>query len=154
MKVAGGTAAIVDSVAILLAAIAVKSFLFSILQKRLSFFHAAGLMLAGNLLTTVIGILAAAMIGSGSILVVGFFVVWALCVIPSRRLLGGVNRPWLKKFTAAGLAGFLALALVISCILFSVSTIFIDSNQLVIYWIFKLAAVYLALIVKIGRAHV
>ena len=149
IKVVGGPATLLNSGLLLLAAIAIKSILFSLFQKRLSFLHAAFLMLAGNIFTTFIGVLAAAMIGSGPILFLGFFIVWALCVIPARRFLVGIKRPWLKKFSPLGFAGVMASALVASCILFGLSTIFADSKHLLIYWIWKLIAVYLALIASI-----
>jgi len=43
----------------------------------------------------------------------------------------------------------MAVALVASCFLFGISSLFADSNHLAVYWIWKLAAVYTALIVSI-----
>lgn len=140
---------LVRSWLILLAVVATKAVIFAVLQKRLSFMRASGLMLAGNVLTTFIGAIAAALIGSGPAWVIGALIVWPLCVMPARRLLTTVKRPWLERFTPASLAGLMAFALVVSCFLFAISSIFIDSNLLVIYWLWKLVAVYAALIVSI-----
>lgn len=149
VKVVGGPGMLTNSLVILLAAVALKSIIFSCLQKRLSFVHALLLMLAGNVFTTGIGFIAAAMIGSGPIMLFGGLIVWPLCVMPARRILAVVKIPWLKPFSSAGLAAVMALALVVSCILFAISATFIDSNHLIVYWIWKLAAVYVALIVSI-----
>lgn len=149
IKIVGGPAMLVNSWIILLAVVAVKAVIFSVFQKRLSFIRASLLMLAGNVLTTFIGVIAAALIGSGPIWVIGALIVWPLCVMPARRVLATVKRPWLKRFTPASLAGMMAFALVVSCFLFAISSVFIDSNHLVVYWLWKLAAVYIALIVSI-----
>jgi hypothetical protein len=149
IKVVGGPGIITSSVIILLAAVALKSIVFSLLQKRLSFVRALLLMLAGNVLTTIIGFIAAAMIGNGAMIFFGGFIVWPLCVMPARRILTVVKSPWLKPFSPAGLAAVMSLALVVSCFLFAISAAFIDSNHLIVYWIWKLAAVYIALIVSI-----
>lgn len=149
IKVVGGPAILVNSWIILLVVVALKAILFSFLQKRLSFTRASLFMFAGNVLTTIIGVIAAALIGSGPIWMIGTLIVWPLCVVPARRVLAVVKHPWLERFSAAGLAGVMALALLASCFLFAISTVFVDSNHLVIYWLWKLAAVYLALIVSI-----
>jgi hypothetical protein len=130
-------------------AVVIKSIVFSILQKRLSFVRGALLMFVGNVLTTFIGIIAAVMIGSGPVFVVGIFIVWALCLLPAKRLLAAVRHPFLERLSTGSLAGMMALALAVSCIFFGVSSIFADSNHLVLYWLWKLAAVYIALIVSI-----
>jgi hypothetical protein len=147
MKVVAGPAMLMGSWVLLFAVVLIKSIIFSFSQKRLRFFHALLLMLLGNVLTTIIGVIAAAMIGSGPIIVMGFFVVWMLCIIPAKRFLAAIKNPWLKRFTPMGFAALMAFALVISCILFAASDIFMD--HFVIYWIWKLVAVYLALIVSI-----
>jgi hypothetical protein len=147
MKVVAGPAILLGSWILLLAVVLIKSIIFSFMQKRLRFFHALLLMLFGNILTTVIGVIAAAMIGSGPIIAIGFLIVWMLCIIPARRFLAVIRRPWLKRFTPMGFAALMAFALVISCILFAASDAFMD--RFVVYWIWKLVAVYLALIVSI-----
>lgn len=147
MKVVAGPAMLLGSWVLLLAVVLIKSIIFSSLQKRLRFFHALLLMLFGNVLTTVIGVIAAAMIGSGPIIVIGFLIVWMLCIIPAGRFLAVIRRPWLKRFTPMGFAALMAFALVISCILFAASDAFMD--RLIVYWIWKLLAIYLALVVSI-----
>ncbi|MDD5139670.1 MAG: hypothetical protein PHY43_05340 [Verrucomicrobiales bacterium] len=149
IKVVGGPLALTNSWIILLVAVAIKSIFFSALQKELSFFHALFLMIAGNIFTTFIGIIAAVLIGSGPAFVIGVLIVWPLCLLPAKRFLAVVKRPWLKRFTPGSFAGIMVLALAASCFLFAISTAFVDSNHLVVYWIWKLAAVYIALIVSI-----
>jgi len=149
IKVVGGPGVLASSWIVLVAAVVIKSIIFSALQKKLSFVRASLFMVAGNVLTTFIGVIAAVLIGSGPFFVIGALIVWPLCVMPARRMLTVVNRPWLKRFTPTGLAGAMALALVVSCFFFAVSSFFVDSNQLVVYWICKLGAVYIALIVSI-----
>jgi len=149
IKVVGGPGLLTRSWIILFLAVALKTLLFAVLQKHLSFIRASLLMFAGNVLTAFVGVLAAAMIGSGPIMLIGIFIVWGLSLIPARRLLTIVKHPCLGKFNAAGLAGSMSLALAASCLLFGISARFADTNQLMVYWVWKIIAVYLALAVSI-----
>jgi hypothetical protein len=149
ITVVGGPGILIGSWVALLAAVILKSVIFSFLQKKLSFPRAFMLMVAGNILTTVVGFLVAALIGSGPIMFFGALIVWPLCILPAKRAIAAVNHPWLKRFTAGSLAAVMALALVASCFLFGISSLFADSNHLGVYWIWKLTAVYTALIVSI-----
>lgn len=149
MEVVGGPAMLTGSWIILLAVVALKAVIFSASQKQLSFGRGILLMVVGNVLTTLIGVIAAAMIGSGAIMLIGFVVVWALCMMPAKRLLAVVKHPWLRRFSPGGLAGVMSIALVVSCLLFGTSSFFADANHMAIYWLWKLAAVYIALIVSI-----
>jgi len=135
---------------VLLAAVTLKAIIFSFSQKKLTVPNAFVLMVAGNILTTVIGVIVAALIGSGPIMFVGAFIVWPLCYLPAKRVLAVAKYPWLKKFSAGGWAALMAVALVVSCFLFGISSLFADSNHLTVYWIWKLAAVYTALVVSIA----
>src|SRR4030095_4946169 len=146
IKVVGGPGMLTSSWVILLAAVTLKAIIFSFSQKNLSFPHAFILMVAGNVLTTVIGVIVAALVGSGPIMFVGAFIVWPLCFLPAKRAIAATNYPCLRKFSAGGLAAAMAFALVVSCFLFGISSLFADSNRLAVYWIWKLAAVYTALI--------
>ena len=106
-------------------------------------------MIAGNALTTIIGAVAAVMMGSGVLLLLGIGVAWALAVLPARRLITAATRPWLRHFSPGALAGLMALALALSCVLFSVAQMGAFADQLWLYWAVKLTAIYLALVVSI-----
>ena len=150
IKVVGGPGMLTSSWIVLLAAVTLKAIIFSFSQKKLTVPNAFVLMVAGNILTTVIGVIVAALIGSGPIMFVGAFIVWPLCYLPAKRVLAVAKYPWLKKFSAGGWAALMAVALVVSCFLFGISSLFADSNHLTVYWIWKLAAVYTALVVSIA----
>jgi len=149
IKVVGGPGMLTSSWVVLLAAVTLKAIIFSFSQKKLSVPNAFALMIVGNSLTTVIGVIVAALIGSGPIMFIGALIVWPLCYMPAKRVIAVANYPWVKRFSAGGLAALMAFALVVSCFLFGISSLFADSNHLAIYWIWKLAAVYTALIVSI-----
>jgi len=149
IKVVGGPGMLTSSWIVLFAAVTIKSIIFSFSQKKLNFSRAFMFMVAGNILTTIIGVIVAALIGSGPIMFVGAFIVWPLCILPAKRVIAVANYPWLKRFSAVGLAAVMAVTLVASCFLFGISSLFADSNHLAVYWIWKLAAVYTALIVSI-----
>ena len=149
IKVVGGPGMLTSSWIVLFAAVAIKSIIFSFSQKKLSFAHAFVLMVSGNILTTMVGVIVAALIGSGPIMFIGALIVWPLCILPAKRFIVAANYPWVKRFSPGGLAGVMALALVASCFLFEISSLFADSNHLAVYWIWKLVAVYTALIVSL-----
>lgn len=68
IKVVGGPGLLTSSWIVLLAAVAIKSVIFAFLQRRLSVPHAIGLMVAANIVTTIVGVIVAALIGSGPII--------------------------------------------------------------------------------------
>jgi len=134
---------------ILLGAVLLKSTIFARSQKHLSFTMGFMGMIAGNVLTTIIGVIVAALIGSGPIIFAGALIVWPLCIWPARRILAAMNHTWLNSFSPVGMAFVMVLLLVASCFLFASSMLFTGSKPSLTYWLFKLAAVYLALIVSI-----
>jgi hypothetical protein len=148
MDVVGGPGMLLQSWVVLLVAVAMKSILFAASQKQLGFVHALMLMILANALTTLIGVLAGAMLASGPILFVGIFIVWGICIVPAKRLIAAVKLPWLKRFSPGMLAGAMSLILAASCILFGISAGVQFSGSKVVYWLVKLAAIYPALMMS------
>jgi hypothetical protein len=132
------------------AAILLKSVVFAIFEGRIPRMRAALFMLLANVLTSFIGLIAAAMLGSGAIWLVGVPIVFVLCWLPARRLVGVAPRPWLARKSPGGVAVLMTVALVASCLLFIVAQGAILTNKLFLYWAIKLVAVYLALIASIA----
>jgi hypothetical protein len=80
---------------------------------------------------------------------VGVPLVCFLCWLPSRRLVEVAPLAWLKQISPAALAVAMTVALVASCILFMAGRGAIETHQLVLYWILKLAAIFLALLASV-----
>jgi hypothetical protein len=149
MQVVAPTLALSGSLLALSVAVLVKCALFALFERRLSRPRAAAFMFLGNVLTSFVGLLTAAMIGSGPIWLVGVPVVFLLCWLPARRLVEVAPRAWLARRSPASIAALMTAALVASCFLFMIGQGFIVQDRLVLYWAIKLAAVYLALIASI-----
>jgi hypothetical protein len=149
MRVAAGPAFIMESAIVLPIAVGLKSLLFARLQRHLRYWTAVTFMVAGNLLTTVVGAVAAAMLGSAGLWLAGIPIVWALCWFPAKRAIAISDRRWLKAFSPGLLAAMMTGALVLSCILFLAGQGAILANRFGLYWTIKFAAVYLALLVSI-----
>jgi hypothetical protein len=150
-RAAGGPAALGGSVVGLLLAVAVKCAVFAALQKRLSFARAAAFMLLGNVLTTVIGVIAAALVAST--IPVWFFtlpIVWLLCLRPAERIRRAALTSWLGRRSASSLAAIMVVAFAVSCFMFVVAQGAIYTDHLAVYWSIKLAAIYVALLVSIA----
>lgn len=142
--------ALSGSIIVLVAAVIVKSALFSVFERRLSRLHAAWRMFLGNVLTSFVGLLVAMMIASGAgIWVVGVPLVCFLCWLPSRRLVKAAPLAWLARISPASLAVILTSAMLASCILFMAGQGAIRTHQLMLYWIIKLAAIFSALLASI-----
>ena len=107
-------------------------------------------MIAGNILTSIIGVLAAAMIGSGDIIVIGFPIVWALCLLPAKRLVAVFPHSSFGRVGPGALAFGMTACLLLSCILFVLAQEIMSPGSMILYWIFKLLAIYAALIVSIA----
>ena len=106
-------------------------------------------MLAGNILTTIIGILVAGMIGSGALWAVGIPLVWLLCLPASKRLVAVSGWRWLSRFSGGAVAVGLTILLVVSCLLFIAGQEAIRTGGLGLYWTIKFVAIYLALFVSV-----
>lgn len=134
---------------VLLVAVLGKSVLFPFFERRLSPIRAGGFMFLGNILTSFIGILVAAMIGSGDAWLFGVPVVYIACLLPARRLVEAAPWRWLKRTSPWGLAALLTLLLMASCILFLVAQGAISSQRLAVYWIIKVSAIFLAMVASV-----
>lgn len=139
--------------AVLLAAVMLKSALFAAFERRLTVFQAALFMLIGNILTSAVGLLAAGILASGILWLFGIPIVWLLCLFPSRRLVGEAPRPWLAGRSAALVATLMTLTFALSCVFFIGAMVNIG-DRLTLYWVFKLAAVYCALVASLALTTV
>jgi hypothetical protein len=138
--------ALSGSVLVLLTAVVVKSLVFAVFERRLPRPHAAWRMFLGNVLTSLIGLLVAAMIASSAgIWLVGVPLVCFMCWLPSRRLVKTAPLAWLTRISPFFLAAILTTALLASCILFALGQGAISTHQLALYWTMKLVAIFLAM---------
>jgi len=138
--------ALSGSILVLIIAVALKSMLFAIFERRLPRLRAAWGMFLGNVLTSFVGLLVAVMIGSApAISLIWVPLVFYLCWLPSRRLVKAAPFAWLARSSPAALATIMTCALLASCILFIAGRGALEAHQLVAYWIIKLAAILLAL---------
>ena len=150
MQVMVPALALSGSALVLLFAVVLKSALFAFFERRIPRLRAAWRMFLGNVLTSFVGILVVVMIASApAIWLVGIPVVYLLCWLPSKRLVRAAPLAWLARTSPAALAGIMTCALLASCILFIAGRGAIETHQLVLYWIIKLAAIFLALLASI-----
>ena len=138
------------SALVLIIAVSVKSVLCALFERRLPRVQAAWRMLLGNVLTTFVGVLVAAMIASGpGVWMIGVPLVCLLCWQPSRRLVKAAPLRWLARRSALGLAGMMTVPLLASCVLLGFSREAIETHQLMLYWTIKLTAIFLALLASV-----
>ena len=146
MQVMVPALALSGSILVLIVAVVLKSMLFAVFERRLPRLRAAWRMFLGNVLTSFVGLLVAVMIASSpGILLIGVPLVYFLCWLPSRRLVKAAPLAWLARTSPAALAGIMTCALLASCILFMAGRGALETHELVLYWIIKLAAIFLAL---------
>jgi hypothetical protein len=138
------------SIVILVMAVVVKSILFSVFDCRLPRPRAAWRMFLGNVLTSLVGLLVAIMLGSGAAWIVGAPLAYLLCWLPARRLVKEAPLPWLARLSPALVAGIMTMALLASCFLFMAGQEVITTHRLTLYWILKLVAIALALFASVA----
>lgn len=142
--------ALSGSALVLAAAVVVKSVLFAVFEPGLPHLRAAWRMFLGNILTSFVGVVVAIMIASGiELWVIGAPVVFLLCSLPAQRLVKAAPLAWLGRISPAGLAGIMTVALLASCYLFAVGQDAIRADQLKLYWMIKVAAIFLALLASV-----
>jgi len=149
------TLALSGSVLVLLAAVLIKSALFALFEKRLPHLRAAVRMFLGNVLTSFVGLLVAVMIASSPVIwFIGVPLVSFLCWLPSRRLVEVAPVRWLGRTSPGLIAGIMTTALLGSCILFTAGRGALETHELALYWIVKLAAIFLALLASVALTTV
>jgi hypothetical protein len=147
MRVMVPALALSGSIVVLIVAVVLKSLLFAVFERRLPHVCAAWRMFLGNVLTSFVGLLVAVMIASSpGIWLIGVPLVYALCWLPSRRLIKATPSAWLARTPPTALAGIMTCALLASCILFMAGRGALEAHQLVLYWFIKFAAIFLALL--------
>ncbi len=151
MQVVGGPAALISPTLMLIGAVVIKCVVFAAFQKKISFLHSALFMLAGNAITSVIGLIAGALISSGSAAawLIGLPAVWAFCLLPADRLIKAAPYAWLKDKRPGVLASIMTGGLVVSCWLFIFAQMAMEHDRLALYWWLKIPAIYLALGISI-----
>ncbi len=133
----GGPHLVLHSGLALLAAILLKCVLFGAFQRGISFVLAFGMMFLGNIVSTIVGIFPAAMVGTPALFLILLPIVFALCWLPARRLTIVVPR---LKLGPVGAATVMVVSLYVSTILFVIATVAAIGFHLVAYWILKVIA--------------
>ena len=147
LQVMAPAVALSRSMVVLVVAVIVKSTLFAFFERRLTPAQAAWRMFLGNVLTSLIGVLVAALIASGpGVWLIGVPVVCFVCWLPSRRLVKVAPLAWLGRRSPAMIARLMTFALLASCFLFGAGQEAISTHQMMLYWTIKLAAIFLALL--------
>jgi hypothetical protein len=143
------------SIVVLAIAVVLKSTLFAIFERRLPRLLAAWRMFLGNVLTSFVGLLVVVMIASApASWFIAVPVVCFLCWLPARRLVKTAPLPWLARISPGILAGLMSLALVASCILFMAGQGELETHRRALYWLVKLAAIFLALLASMALTSI
>lgn len=134
-----------QSLVCLAAAVAIKCAAFAYFERRLSWQQAAGYLMLANVLSTIPGVVVAAVAGSAALGIgLGVPIVGFLGMMVGRRLslLTGPERtPWISGSKAAwAFAGFF----VVSVSLFAMAGSALGQGDIVKYWIIKFLFVALA----------
>jgi hypothetical protein len=149
VKAIGGPNVITLSFIFLGLVVLLKSAAFARLQKKVSFPKALLWMLGANVLTSIIGVTAPAMIGSGFALFVGLPLIWGLCLLPVHRFITAAPLSPLARWSPRSLAFGMTGGLVVSYLVFSIARMVHDSDGFGL-WMTKVVAIYLALIFGIA----
>lgn len=148
IQVVVGPAAITQSLLMLCIAILLKCLIYAVLQKNVRFGRSLLFMLVGNGLSSIVGVISAALIASW-VWLIGVPIVWGLCLLPAKRMLAAAPYPWLTRFSPSAVAALMVFALVGSCLLFAFGQGAISAEAWTLYWVFKFLGIYLALMVSI-----
>ena len=153
---AGGfsLAIMAHSAPLLFAVVGVKCVVFIWFSRRLFIWYKAILlMLAANIISTLIGIVAAMPFAVPTFLIVSIPVVFSVSLLPARRYKRWFSEQVKIPVEAVTVAGIAALMFVDSIGLFFLATGLVDhlhGVSLGWYWLIKISYVYLALLLSIG----
>lgn len=148
-QVVGGPAYLLFSFWALLAAVVLKSILFSQLQHNLPKFRAAWYMVVGNLLSTVVGIGVMMVFMLPGILPATLVITWMISSIPSKRLVLVSENVFIRRLGSTGVSFVLIGLLILSLIAFAAAQNAASAERLTLYWFLKVLYVDFALIVSL-----
>lgn len=146
----GGPAWMGESVLWLAAAVIIKCVVFMRLERRLTWTQAVGFLVAGNVLSTLVGVLVAVAASGIAAFCIGLPLIYALSVSPAGRLVGISGREPVRGFNPMFVALAAPALLVVTWVLFAVAQGFLNAEQLPLYWATKLAYLLIALLVSLG----
>ena len=149
VKAVGGPGLVAISFVALGLVVLLKSAAFARFQKRLSFPKALLWMLGANVLTSIVGFLAPAMVENAALLLIGMPVVWALCLLPVQRAIAAAPLSPLARYSPRLLAFGITVVLVMSCYLFTLSRLVQDSDSSALYWGARILPICVALIIGV-----
>jgi len=147
VKAVGGPGFLTVAFVILGLVVVLKSATFARFQQKLTFTMALLWMLAANVVTSIVGVVVTAMIDSGAAMFIGVPLVWALCLLPSQRLIESAPVSPLARFTSGQVAFGITLVLIFSYLLLLISRTVHDSDTFLRYWLFKVPTLFVALTV-------
>ena len=147
VKAVGGPGFLTVAFVILGLVVVLKSATFARFQQKLTFTRALLWMLAANVVTSIVGVVVTAMIDSGAAMFIGVPLVWALCLLPSQRLIESAPVSPLARFTSGQVAFGITLVLIFSYLLLLISRTVHDSDTFLRYWLFKVPTLFVALTV-------
>ena len=150
IKAVGGPGVLTGAFAVLGAVLLLKSAVFARSQKTLSFSTALSWMLAATVVTSIVGVVTAAMITSGGAWLIGVPIFWGLCLLPARRLIAAAPLTRFARFSPMELAFGMTASLVLSYFLFGASSMVQDSANAALYWVVKITAIYVGLVIGIA----
>lgn len=142
----GGPAAVLRSLYPLLAAIAFKSVLFAWFQHTVRFGPAFLMMLAGNVVSTIAGILAALMFAVPAEAAIPALILFGLCWFGASRLPILIPR---LKLPPPAVAAIMMAAVFASVLLFGAAYAWLAHFHYAGYWVFKVVALCVAISVSI-----
>ena len=146
----GGPVWMGESAVWLAVAVFIKCVVFVWLERRLTWSQAVGYLVAGNVLSTMVGMLVAVAAASAGAFCIGLPIVYALSVSPAGRLVGIWGREPARGFNPMFVAFGAPALLVVTWFLFAVAQDFLHAGQVPLYWAAKLAYLMIALFVSLG----
>lgn len=142
--VLGGSATLGQSLLVLVAAIIIKCVAYVWLNRGQTAGNAFGAMLAGNLLSTVVGGFAAAVVAG--IPLTGLLGIMLCAILPAQRMAAAYPR-LNAVVSVAGIVVFMTALVVASLFLWGYSQVLLaDHGPLALYWLLKIGFVFLGLV--------
>ena len=150
VQIFGGTLLITKSLTFLGLAVLLKLIAFVYFERSMPWHRAVAYMLIANIVSSVIGVLAAFPVAVPAAFFIGVPLVYVISILPARRLTQRFNlrdRAQLNQYVVA----LISTALFITSVFFwGVARRAFSDESLGWYWALKLVYIYIALIISMG----
>lgn len=131
------------------AAVAIKCLAFVFFERRLRWWKAFIFLAIANVISSIVGVFVGIAAGNPPVLFIALPIVYALSIVPAKRLAEHVDWKILKNWNASQIAMACPVCIFATWVLFYLAAALVDTRGIALYWLLKFSYICVALFISI-----